>query len=197
MRRLINLGCLFLSFFSINSYAAMLSGNVSFDDVTDLYTYTYILDTTDFVGNIAIVDILASKYNLLPPVSHTEPDGWDFVVSSGSIGTAPFGSQFRINGAFWGWWKNTVDNATYSDIQTFSFSTERSITTSIEKNYGLFNSVIGTSSYIEDGRIVGPDFLYIPPVPVSPVPENETYAMMIAGLGLLGFIGRRRLKGQS
>jgi hypothetical protein len=30
------------------------------------------------------------------------------------------------------------------------------------------------------------------------VPEPETYAMMLAGLGLIGFIGRRRLaKGAS
>lgn len=28
----------------------------------------------------------------------------------------------------------------------------------------------------------------------APVPEPETYAMMLSGLGLLGFIGRRRMK---
>lgn len=31
-----------------------------------------------------------------------------------------------------------------------------------------------------------------PTVTVTPVPEPETYALMLAGLGLLGFIGRRR-----
>ncbi|MEB0136179.1 FxDxF family PEP-CTERM protein [Actimicrobium sp. CCC2.4] len=30
--------------------------------------------------------------------------------------------------------------------------------------------------------------------PVSPVPEPETYAMMLAGLGLLGFAARRKAK---
>lgn len=30
------------------------------------------------------------------------------------------------------------------------------------------------------------------PLPVSPVPEPETYAMLLAGLGLLGFMARRR-----
>jgi hypothetical protein len=29
-------------------------------------------------------------------------------------------------------------------------------------------------------------------VEISPVPEPETYAMMLAGLGLVGFMGRRR-----
>lgn len=33
-------------------------------------------------------------------------------------------------------------------------------------------------------------------VSVAPVPEPETYAMMLAGLGLLGFVARRR-KGQA
>lgn len=31
-------------------------------------------------------------------------------------------------------------------------------------------------------------------LPVTPIPEPETYAMMLAGLGLLGFIARRRQK---
>ena len=30
--------------------------------------------------------------------------------------------------------------------------------------------------------------------PVTPVPEPETYAMMLAGLGLIGFIGKRKSK---
>ena len=29
---------------------------------------------------------------------------------------------------------------------------------------------------------------------ISPVPEPETYALMLAGLGLMGFVGRRRAK---
>ena len=33
---------------------------------------------------------------------------------------------------------------------------------------------------------------WLSPTPVSPVPEPETYAMMLAGLGLLGFTARRR-----
>jgi len=32
------------------------------------------------------------------------------------------------------------------------------------------------------------------PIATSPVPEPETYGMMAAGLGLIGFMGRRRSK---
>ena len=34
-------------------------------------------------------------------------------------------------------------------------------------------------------------------LPTNPVPEPETYAMMLAGLGLLGFVARRRRQGAS
>ena len=34
-------------------------------------------------------------------------------------------------------------------------------------------------------------------VPTPPIPEPETYAMMLAGLGLLGFVARRRRQGVS
>jgi len=29
-------------------------------------------------------------------------------------------------------------------------------------------------------------------LPPAPIPEPETYAMMLAGLGLMGFVARRR-----
>ena len=54
---------------------------------------------------------------------------------------------------------------------------------------------------INDGSPIGPDnvvdivamddFIYGAPA-VSPVPEPETYAMLLAGLGLIGAISRRR-----
>ena len=43
--------------------------------------------------------------------------------------------------------------------------------------------------FIEVGKIVGPEFVTINEV--SPVPENETHALMMAGLGVLGFESRR------
>jgi probable HAF family extracellular repeat protein len=35
------------------------------------------------------------------------------------------------------------------------------------------------------------------PIPVAPVPEPETYALFMAGLGLMGFIARRRKNDQA
>lgn len=198
MKRLIHIGFLCLFFISAQVHAIpMLSGNVSFDDITDLYTYTYTLDTTGFEGNITIVDIwqnTGSHFEMPLPVSHTEPEGWQFVLSVGSIGNGPYGSEENITGSFWGWWIHPVGDPTYSDIQTFSFTTERAVSTSLENNYGLYNNhQIIPSGYIEIGRIVGPELVNIN-YPVSPVPENETYALMMAGLWVLGLVGRRKLR---
>ncbi|MBA3695785.1 MAG: PEP-CTERM sorting domain-containing protein [Methylotenera sp.] len=195
MKRLINLGFLFLILAASQVRATpMLAGSVSFDGTTDLFTYTYTLDTSEFEGNIANIDIwqnIGFNFDTPFPVSHTEPLGWMFVLSVGSVGNGPFGSEENIAGSFWSWWKNPGD-VVYDDIQTFSFTTERSVTTSRENNYGLYNNhrIIPTG-YIEIGHIVGPALVDIND-PVSPVPENETYAMMMAGLGVLGFIGRRK-----
>lgn len=43
-----------------------------------------------------------------------------------------------------------------------------------------------TTAYVDDVKIS------VSPVPMSPVPEPETYAMLLAGFGLLGFTARRK-----
>jgi hypothetical protein len=189
MKLLTGISFLFLFSFLSNAHAALLSGNVSFNDTTDLYTYTYTLDTTNYDGDISIVDIWQntnSNFEAPLPVAHSEPQGWQFVLSVGSIGTEPINSPDRISGSFWGWWRNP--GAEFADIQTFSFTTERTPSTSLIDNYALYNPLVG--EYIEQGNIVGPQLIDL--APVSPVPENETLAMMLAGLGLLGFIGRKK-----
>ena len=191
MKRLISIGFVFLFFFITNARAALLSGEVSFNDTTDLYTYTYTLDNTSYDGRITIIDIWQNtnfNFDAPMPVAHTEPEDWQFVLTVGTTGTEPIGSPDRISGSFWSWWR--LPGTASSDIQTFSFTTERTPNTSLVDNYALYNPLVG--EYIEQGNIVGPQLVDI--APVSTVPENETYAMMLAGLGLIGFIGRRKQK---
>jgi hypothetical protein len=62
--------------------------------------------------------------------------------------------------------------------------------------YGTFDYILGfNDSYTGDADyddfVVGVKF-----VPVAPVPEPQTYAMLLAGLGMIGFTARRR-KGHS
>lgn len=44
---------------------------------------------------------------------------------------------------------------------------------------------------------VDSSYAFYAPTTVSPIPEPETYAMLLAGLGLLGVAGRRRQKKQA
>jgi hypothetical protein len=62
------------------------------------------------------------------------------------------------------------------------------------------NTALGAGLGAVDGSPLGPDNVvdvvamddFIYGAPVSPVPEPETYAMLLAGLGLIGAISRRR-----
>lgn len=64
----------------------------------------------------------------------------------------------------------------------------------------------GKLSLLATGNVIGAGGSYAGSItatptfagpPVSPVPEPETYAMMLAGLGLLGFAARRKAKAQA
>lgn len=72
-----------------------------------------------------------------------------------------------------------VDGTTILDInRSNGFAT-------VLANYGGqgLEAADGSAFYTEAGAVLGP---------TNPVPEPETYAMMLAGLGLLGFMARRR-----
>jgi len=187
MKRLIHIGFLCLLSIAAQVQAApMLTGSVSFDSITNLYTYTYTLDTTGYAGNINEISIhqnLGFNFDTPYPVSHSEPDNWQFVLLVGG------NDEMTFTGSMWGWWKN-FDSG--SDVATFSFTTERGVNTSPDNNYALFNNSypFPPSGFVEKGYIVGPELVNIS----SAVPENETYAIMLAGLGILGFMNRRSKK---
>jgi hypothetical protein len=195
MKHLINFGLLFFLLFTSHIRAApILTGDVSFDDFTDLYTYTYTLDTSlllDQTVEVGILQNLGFHFSQPNPVSHTEPDGWNFAISVGGLRNS--GDQ-NILGSFWFWVNTSFSNDNMpSDQLMFSFTTERGVNTTLDNNYFIFNAGATTGpaenpGFIEIGHIVGPEFVTINEV--SPVPENETYALMLAGLGMLGFVAR-------
>ena len=55
-----------------------------------------------------------------------------------------------------------------------------------------FTASGGTSSLFFAGGYQAGDYVGLDDVKVTAIPEPETYAMMLAGLGALGFMGRRR-----
>lgn len=205
MKRLINIGLWFLLIFAVQVRAAsMLTGEVSFDDITNLYTYTYTLNTSELLDNTVEVGLLQNlgfRHSNPLPVSHSEPDNWQFAVSVGGLTNS---GPENIAGSFWMWVNTSFSNDNIpGDQLIFSITTDRGVNTTLDNNYFIFNGG-GTTGpgeapgFIEIGHIVGPEFVTINPDPgpdpVSTVPENETYAMMLAGLGLVGIITKRKGK---
>lgn len=197
MKHLLNV--LFLSLLLLSgqsSATSLLTGSVTFNEANSLYTYTYTLDETGFekdVNSFGILQNTSFNYQEPLPISNTKPEGWDFVLA-GVDTTISNGEQ--VSGTFWTFWKRAGYSEPYADIQTFSFTTERGVRTSSENNYFIDSRPCeGFCEFEEVGQIVGPEVItlnYVEPPIVSPVPENEIYAMFMVGLGLMSFVSRRR-----
>jgi len=179
-----------------NAYAAnLLTGEVTFDNSTNLYTYTYTLDTTtllDHTVNIGILQNLGIDWSHPLPVSHTEPvlGDWIFKMTAGGLSNS---GSLNIYGTFWTWEHNYFSESV-SNVGNlvFSITTPRGVNTSTANNYFIYNGGATTgpsenAGFIEIGHIVGPEFINFTPPPL-PVPEQQVYVMMIVGLGLIRLI---------
>jgi len=168
--------------------AAILSGNVSFDSNTGLYTYSYTLDNTTGPAVIKELSILFdSSQNSVsaPPHSFTTPTGWSFGEAvSGSSADSPL-NEF---GAFWQWYGSQA-LPTGSAMGGFSFTTPFAPVTGSANNYFLWSnsytggpSSIGNGGIVEWGHIVAPNFSAPTAVPVPA-------AVWLFASGLLGLVG--------
>jgi hypothetical protein len=101
------------------------------------------------------------------------------------------GSDYEINnGVLSLWYDPEGDGAGGADTQL------------AWTNFGDTNGVLAVNSvdagnyyWSVSGDAVGTNGgAYLFAANTAPVPEPETYAMMLAGLGMLGFMGKRRMK---
>ncbi len=102
--------------------------------------------------------------------------------------TNDFG-KFNINGAALQLWKETsVDGNYTNDNSVGSFAFDSS---SVGMDFGKLGP--GNYYYEITGTVLGSKGgSYTLDSYISPVPEPETYAMLLAGLGMIGFSMRRR-----
>jgi hypothetical protein len=86
----------------------------------------------------------------------------------------------------------------YGNYSTSPYETyEPFIYQSLAKGtYSLAISTYPPAGTVTDVRMPGTYSFETNAIPISPVPEPEAYAMMIAGLGVLGFLMRRKMKNQ-
>jgi hypothetical protein len=148
-----------------------LTGSVSFDSGTNLYTYSYTVDTagsSDSVGEVAIlVDSLG--YYTAPdplPIPHSIPQGFYLVEAvSGSIEDEPY----NIAGTMYAWQAlAAVDPVPAGGtLSGFSFSAPFPPAEGDGNNYFLYS--YDAREIVDYGRVVAPDFLgrFIVPEPTA------------------------------
>jgi hypothetical protein len=169
---------------SISSHAADLTGSVTFEN--GLYTYSYELSASDTpISQVLVLVNSTSGIYELAPVSSTSPAGW---VQNTQVGIDPNGTG---DVTYFGW--DSLIGPTANPVSGFSFTTSAAPAAHpVLITYLLFSPTYqGTPGRLENfylGSVVAPDFL----IPRAVIPEPETYAMLLAGLGLMALVARRR-----
>lgn len=115
----------------------------------------------------------------------------DSITSAVSLDQPAFGGGFdyTITGGTFGLYSDTDgDGMNGTLISSTAFgSTSASLMASNLEAGNYYWLVSGTAA----GNVGG---IYNFTTNTAPVPEPETYALMLAGLGLLGFVGKRRMR---
>lgn len=186
---------LFLAWMGSAVQAAVpVTGDVSFDASSGLYTYSYVVDTDVLTagGNLefAILSNSTPSHHAPLPVAHTEPQGWNLLLAVGGWAQPPI----QVHGSSWMWLaiNNPVNPG---ELLTFSFSTPHAPDTGSANNYFVYASrAAGPDNLpVSFGRVAGPD-LTIPVVEPTVVPEPASLLLWLAGALVLGRARSKRLR---
>jgi hypothetical protein len=181
--------------------ATILSGDVSFDAATGLYTYTYTVNNTSGPGPIDELSILVSSDMELYatdkglPNSKTSPNGWDFGSYKCDPIYPPAASVLNEYGSCWMWSSGAAGPVDIGQVESsFSVTTACPPSTDTGNNYFLYSYTYSgglqtfpgaAGSMVEWGHVVAPN--------LDSVPEPSTFALLGIGLvGLIAFALRKR-----
>lgn len=180
-----------LLWLSSNVFAdSLVTGQVSFNAESGLYTYTYTLDAADLPSpdfiEFAVVASHSGDPRLPLPPSYGSNTGWRLEIASGGW----FQEDINVNGTFY-MWKGLTPVQGVPQLE-FWFTSTEAPDTSGQNNYFIWTATTyGPQNLpLDFGRVVGPNIDYVAP---PPVPEPAT-AMLMA-LGLLGVGWARRRAG--
>lgn len=159
----------------------------SFETYTNLGGYGATLWGSDSTsGTHKIVDVAGNQF--------MQFGGGDSAYTAFGVGT---GGAYTLNFDYTGsgfWALYNSDTSSYVStgplVQINGMGTDTTaLTLSGGSNYKLFFGSVGAGL---PGMVTGLQLDNVSVTAVTPVPEPESYAMLVAGLGVLGFISRRR-----
>jgi hypothetical protein len=164
--------------------AAPVEITYSFRDADD--THRYSVFQLDANGSIlGSVDLFGGRQSTSSNVS-------SFVGQTFTLNTNPNATQlvFELHDLTTQkhWYSDPAWNANRA-VQSHEFATETGVTLAFEDRYRFdedFNDAIFKITNVSLNKPI------IPQPPLPPVPEPETYAMLLAGLGIVGAVARRR-----
>ena len=137
-----------------------LTGSVSFDEASNLYTYNYWVNNASGVASIGQVSLLvdSSGYYVAPDpnhISHTKPAGYEiYLAATGDIENPPY----NIVGTMYSWVSlNLRDLIPRGAAQGgFSMSVPFPPTSGKNNNYFLYS--FDSREVVDYGHVVAPDF---------------------------------------
>jgi hypothetical protein len=104
----------------------------------------------------------------------------------GDVITGPMVAGTPVDFTFFGSDGTTVSNGTIAEDDNPSFAL---LGTNVATQFGTFAYVVGyNDSALHDDW----DDFVVGLNPTAPIPEPQTYALLLAGLGVVGFVARRR-----
>lgn len=158
-------------------------------------TSSYAANYTVELGGPSAVNSYSANYGALLTVAGAFADTFTFTPSisgwsKGSLVTTSFNHHDNIH------FTSATLNDVPFDLGSAGPNNEFGFTSVVFSNAPIIIKVFGIAApALAAGTVVAA--AYSGTLTVSAIPEPETYAMMLAGLGLVGFMARRRKKTES
>lgn len=146
--------------------AMLIAGLSSAQAATQTYSFAGTLDTIAFSGTFSFDDSLLSVFDASEPLLTVAPLA-SFSMNYGGTG-------YSLADA----WEGYAD-VSYYDGAFLGLSTSTDAMTFVPGSFDVSDAYVAND-------LTTADVVY------APVPEPETYAMFLAGLGMIGVIARRR-----
>jgi hypothetical protein len=115
-------------------------------------------------------------------------DTWNFTLTGSNDVSALLSRNFSTAAGAIGNFAATISGGSLAASQALQLDTTASSQTlTFASTLGAGDYSVSVSGLVQRNRTA-----YTFSVDVTPVPEPETYALMLAGLGLVGFLAKRR-----